>query len=88
MRLCEKGTAATSCELRPNHSLNRKPTAGRAAAVFLFCIRAAGCRFPVSSNYKGIPARQVERIQNESRQRFKRLAVSRIKADRVVFDTR
>ena len=26
-----------------------KPTAGRAAAVLLFCIRTAGCRFPVNS---------------------------------------
>ena len=40
------------------------------------------------SNYKGFPACQAERIQNESRERFKRLSVSRIKAHRVVLDTR
>ena len=45
------------------------------------------CRkMPVSSNYKGFPACQAERVLNESRKRFKLLAVGRTKAHRVVLD--
>ena len=53
----------------------------------LLCLVCTWCN-PLIGNYKGFPACQVKRIQNESRQRFKRLAVSRIKTHRVVLAAR
>ena len=50
MRVGHRGSVAQGCRLTPRST--GKPTAGRAAAVFLFCIRAAGCRFSVSSNVR------------------------------------